>query len=596
MKKFMEFRNNFGIKLVVFLITLLAFWFTSCDPNGEIPGIDLYTVTIEATEHGTVTTNLPKANDGSTKATDGLEVTITATPDDNYELDEIIVKDANGNELTVTNNKFKMPKANVTISVTFKQKANSGDEPGTGDDPNGEDPAQEITKYTVTFDSDGGSTVAAQSVEKDKTAAAPAAPTKEGYIFAGWFNGETAYDFATVITADITLKAKWTVKPANSFVVTFITGCDTQITPKAVEDGKKLTAPTETLAKTGYKFEGWTKDGAAFSFDTAITADITLTAIWTPVSYTITYNGITGATNPNTAATYTIESDDIILADATKDGFIFDGWFDTETAGNKVTKIAKGSTGNKVLYGRWSEVPANSFIVTFVTGCDTTIAQTTVKDGEKLTAPKEKLSKAGYEFAGWTKDGADFSFDTAIKANITLTAKWTPVSYTITYNGVENATNPNKATTYTIESDDITLADATKDGFIFDGWFDAETAGNKVTKIEKGSTGNKVLYARWTEIKDDSATAEITVTIAENATITVTKAATADAITLTASDGFTGYTWLIDGAAPASTAVSADGKTLTLQAADLKANAVYQISLSATKDKVLYGAQISVKK
>ena len=38
----------------------------------------------------------------------------------------------------------------------------------------------------------------------------PADPTKEGYVFAGWYNGETAYDFDAVVTGSITLTAKWT--------------------------------------------------------------------------------------------------------------------------------------------------------------------------------------------------------------------------------------------------------------------------------------------------------------------------------------------------------------------------------------------------
>ena len=65
------------------------------------------------------------------------------------------------------------------------------------------------TYYTVTFDSDGGSDVASQIVESGKTASKPAAPIKTGYAFNGWYNGDTAFDFATTITADITLKAKW---------------------------------------------------------------------------------------------------------------------------------------------------------------------------------------------------------------------------------------------------------------------------------------------------------------------------------------------------------------------------------------------------
>lgn len=68
--------------------------------------------------------------------------------------------------------------------------------------------------------------------------------------------------------------------------------------------------------------------------------------------------------------------------------------------------------------------------------------------------------------------------------------------YSITYNNIESASNPNPDN-YIILSD-ITLAAASKTGFAFDGWYDAETGGNQVTSIPPGSTGNKTLYARWT--------------------------------------------------------------------------------------------------
>ena len=534
-----EFRKKFGtlvvLMMVVLLTTTLSFCFIACEEANGINPEDFltkYTITVESgIENGSVTVD-------RTEAIEGITITITATPAENYELDSISVKDASGNAVTVTDGKFTMPNSNVVVSAAFKAKQYGGQE---------QPPAP--TSFTVTIDADNGSAAATQTVEKDKKATKPADPVKDGYTFGGWYNGETA-----------------------------------------------------------------------FNFDTAITANITITAKWTAVSYTITYSGITDATNLNTAATYTIESADIFLADATKNGFTFDGWFDAETGGNKVTKIAKGSKGNKVFYARWTAIPANSFIVTFVTDCDTTIAQKVVTDGNKVAQPTETLAKTGYTFGGWYNGETAFNFDTAITANIIITAKWTAVSYTITYNGITGATNPNTAATYTIESNDITLADATKDGFTFDGWFDAETGGNKVIKIAKGSTGNKVLYARWTEVTSnpgtgegtgtgtgdtpvttDSATIGVTVTVAANATIAVTKAVSADnaTITLTASDGFTGYAWLIDGAAVSGVTgatISADGKTLTLTAANLKANAVYQITLSATKNSVVYGAQISVKK
>ena len=65
--------------------------------------------------------------------------------------------------------------------------------------------------FTVTFDTDGGTgTIEAQTIEKGKTATEPTTkPSKEDYVFMGWYNGETEYDFTTTVRADITLKAAW---------------------------------------------------------------------------------------------------------------------------------------------------------------------------------------------------------------------------------------------------------------------------------------------------------------------------------------------------------------------------------------------------
>lgn len=73
-------------------------------------------------------------------------------------------------------------------------------------------PPQETTYYTVTFDSDGGSEIATQTVPAGSTVAEPVAPTKTDYVFDGWYSDSeltTEYDFSTPVNADITLYAKW---------------------------------------------------------------------------------------------------------------------------------------------------------------------------------------------------------------------------------------------------------------------------------------------------------------------------------------------------------------------------------------------------
>lgn len=72
-----------------------------------------------------------------------------------------------------------------------------------------------IKQYTVTFDPDGGSDVASITQDYNTTVGAPEAPTKYGYTFAGWYDGETKQEFPFTLTDNKTLKAKWTPIPVT---------------------------------------------------------------------------------------------------------------------------------------------------------------------------------------------------------------------------------------------------------------------------------------------------------------------------------------------------------------------------------------------
>lgn len=67
-----------------------------------------------------------------------------------------------------------------------------------------------INQYTVTFNSDGGSAVASQTVDHGGVATEPTAPTKDAYVFEAWYLGASEYVFSTEVVADITLTAHWT--------------------------------------------------------------------------------------------------------------------------------------------------------------------------------------------------------------------------------------------------------------------------------------------------------------------------------------------------------------------------------------------------
>lgn len=111
--------------------------------------------------------------------------------------------------------------------------------------------------------------------------------------------------------------------------------------------------------------------------------------------------------------------------------------------------------------------------------------------------------KAGYDFGGWyDNDGFSGSPVTGITANstgaVTLYAKWTPHTYTITYERNGGKISGLYITSYTVETSTFDLPSATRDGYYFRGWYDnAEFASVAVTQIKQGSTGDKTFYAKW---------------------------------------------------------------------------------------------------
>lgn len=129
-----------------------------------------------------------------------------------------------------------------------------------------------IGAYTVTFQSEGGSEVASQ-IRANTPAPRPADPTKEGYTFIGWYNGESEWDFETPVTADLTLTAKWQL---NRYTITFDTAGGSEVPSITQDYGTAIIAPANPT-KTGYTFAGWDKTIPA----TMPAGDMAITARWT---------------------------------------------------------------------------------------------------------------------------------------------------------------------------------------------------------------------------------------------------------------------------------------------------------------------------
>ena len=155
-------------------------------------------------------------------------------------------------------------------------------------------PSAAKASHTVTFDSNGGSAVKAQTVKNGAKASKPASPTKSGYTFKGWYSDKSltkAYDFNSTVRSNLTLYAKWEKKA--TYTVTFNSNGGSAVKAQSVSSGARASKPANPT-KAGYAFKGWYSDKSltkAYDFTSAVKSNLTLHAKWTAESqsYAVLY-------------------------------------------------------------------------------------------------------------------------------------------------------------------------------------------------------------------------------------------------------------------------------------------------------------------
>ena len=319
--------------------------------------------------------------------------------------------------------------------------------------------------------------------------------TKEGYSFGGWFTDSSFENGIETIalgsTGNTTLYAKW----YYIGTVTFETNGGSTIDPITQEYGTVLVAP-EDPEREHYTFAGWYSDEELHSeyvFGTMPDVDFTLYAKWTAVEYNITYV-LNGGENGENPEVYTVESA-FELAEAIKTGYTFVAWYtQPDFTGAPVSAISAGTYGDMTLYANYS---INSYTISFDSAGGSSVTSITQDYDTAVSAPADP-SRTGYSFNGWlTEDGELFVFDRIPAHDVQLTADWKLIEYTINYNlsgGVNNASNP---AYYTIEDSTIVLAEPTRRGYEFVGWFKDSDYSQAITEISAGSYGVIDVEAKW---------------------------------------------------------------------------------------------------
>lgn len=359
-------------------------------------------------------------------------------------------------------------------------------------------------------------------------------PTKKGYTFIGWSGTNLTGNLNTTVTVtkgttgNLTFTANFEEK--DTVTISYASADTTMGTVTAVSELGYDSINPETgtpqgataTANTGYTFVKWV-DAEGVQKNTNATFVPTMTGSeWTTTEYKAVFA-------PKTNTAYKIEH---YQQKADLSGYVLkESESKTGTTGAPVTASTKSYTGftyNSSIPGTLasSEIAGdgklvlklyydrNKYKVTYIGNGATGGAvaeQINQAYGSTVKLNDNSFTRNGYSFNGWKASESNGTSITIYNdtitmpdCDVTVTAQWKTIVYTIEYAG-DNTSGLGNPSTYSITSDSITLANPKKDDYTFDGWTskvdgkDEITVPSTIVTISSGSVGNRVYTANWTE-------------------------------------------------------------------------------------------------
>lgn len=217
------------------------------------------------------------------------------------------------------------------------------------------------------------------------------------------------------VVTDVKATGKDGIYDAENYQIIFNTNSESIIEPQHIKFGEKIKEPNAPT-KVGYSFAGWYVNDEKWSFiGYSVTEDITLTAKWTPIEYTITFCNLPSASNSLDNSfdkmhtqTYTIEDNfELYTPDGPTNNaaIVFSGWYSDESLTTNVSQISEGTTGNLTLYAKWEKDYSDKYIVRFYNLYGNIIREQIVKHGEAATEPTpEERAVEGRSFMAWSEN------------------------------------------------------------------------------------------------------------------------------------------------------------------------------------------------
>ena len=391
--------------------------------------------------------------------------------------------------------------------------------------------------YTVNYDANGGTgstALSSHTYDEAKTLTANGF-TRTGYTFAGWATsagGAAVYtdeksvsNLASGNGAVVTLYAVWT---PHTYTVRYDANGgagSTDSSSHTYDAAKTLTA--NSFTRVGYTFAGWATSAEgeiAYTDETSVSnlasedgATVTLYAVWTPYTYTVSYDANGGLGTTDSSIHIYDEAKTLTVNGFARTGYTFAGWAASAggaaiyTDEESVLNLASGDGAAVTLYAAWTPNPYT--IIYNANGGTGSTASSSHTYDEAKTLTANSFTRTGYTFAGWaaSADGAiDYTDEESVLnlasdgATVTLCAVWKPHNYTIKYdaNGGTGSTAPSSHTYDAAKT--LTINGFAKTGYTFAGWANDASGtviysdGQSVSNLTPEDGVTVTLYAVWT--------------------------------------------------------------------------------------------------
>ncbi|MFM6967177.1 MAG: InlB B-repeat-containing protein, partial [Rhodoluna sp.] len=365
-----------------------------------------------------------------------------------------------------------------------------------------------LASYTITFDAnDGTSGHDSGSYQYLATTAINHTPSfsRYGYTFTGWATSPSGTKLLShQVLGSQTLFAVWTI---NTYTISYDANDGTSsITSSTEVYLANLPLADHSVSRTGYHFDGW---GTSRSSRTALTSysvtgNAFLFAIWTPLSYVISYDKNDGANSVDVVDQSYDFGNTTALDFSTgfnRSGYTFAGW--TTAGSSRSILTAYEVTSAATLYALWS--PASNTVI-FDKRNGTPDYQSTFYTGGLITRPSITVVLAGNHFDGWfdvSEDGFDFDVAPGVIGTVTLHANWTPyiVTFLLGQGGGSNATgtapDPMSGLIDHLPGQGDMLPPV---GYTFTGWTCAGSTTVFVAGESITPTSNTTCTAKWSPI------------------------------------------------------------------------------------------------